>query len=191
MLTNMCSVYFEMLFRTQWTCASRNKALWHEDITFGEWLWRKTFRWAYCTCIAGLPNLKNTCFANCALFYLLKLGIRNSAVSLPSNRPNFHSGIILMLNCQMIETRSSDRWQHFSRPLGYALYLRYEVDWLICCSKTTAFWLTNKNNKAGYKKSCFVKMAISMSANRQLLRMKSTTKQENSRTLKRRVIFLI
>jgi len=44
----------------------------------------------------------------------------------------------------------------------------------------------NNNNKARSKKYfLFVKVIISICVNRKLLRMKSTTKQENNRTLKR------
>jgi len=48
----------------------------------------------------------------------------------------------------------------------------------------------NKNDKSRCKKYFLVgMMTISICVNRKLLRMKSTKKQENNRTLKRRVFF--
>jgi len=45
-----------------------------------------------------------------------------SAVRRHSNRLNFYSCINFILNCQVIETESSDLWQHFARSLGLALF---------------------------------------------------------------------
>ena len=59
-----------------------------------------------------------------------------SAVSVLSNRRVFHSGINLISNWEVIKTATLTGG-NVSR--GHSRCLRYEVHWLICCSKSTHF----------------------------------------------------
>ena len=60
---------------------------------------------------------------------------------------------------------------------------------LFIAKKNTVLWLIIRTIKVRYKKYyLFFKMIISICVNRKLLRLKSTSKQENNRTLKRTVL---
>ena len=63
------------------------------------------------TCIAAVPNIKNTCYVRYAplpVTYVSNKGL--SADAQPSNRRTFYSGINLIFNWQVIKRESSDRW---------------------------------------------------------------------------------
>jgi len=62
------------------------------------------------TGIAALQNVKNTCYVHYAPLPIKHVSNKGlSADSLPSNRPTFYSDINLIINCEVIKTKSSDR----------------------------------------------------------------------------------
>jgi len=66
-------------------------------------------------------------------------------VRLPSNRCAFHFGASVILNCKAIKIDSSDLQQHLREHLVLRSLL-YEVQWPICCCKSTILGLLNNNN---------------------------------------------
>ena len=146
----------------------------------------KHIRRAYVNCWFASRKKRFLCNI-CALLRTFTSNRELSAVSRSSNRRAFHSGINLIFNCEVMKTefwlvvtfREANSLELFASwcTLAYLLQQKY------------SFMTYIKNNKARCKK-CFsvVKITISLCVNRELLRMKSTTKQENNRTLKRIVI---
>ena len=120
-------------------------------------LWLESFRWACVRCRFAQPE-----YLLCNIRSLLRTLASNKelpAVTLPSNRRTFYSGTDLISNCEMNETESSDRWQHFAKSLGLALFALWS--WL-------AYLLQHKYNFI-YMASFLQKLPTSLLVLRQVM----------------------